>query len=346
MIRVMRSGAVGRITLDRPAKLNALTPEMIAELRATLDDWERDCGLYLVLLDGAGPRGFCAGGDLRLLYDRAGVSHERARSFWADEYRLDAKLATFAKPIVAFMSGIVMGGGVGLTAHTRHRIVSDSTELAMPEVAVGLIPDVGATWLLSRAPGETGTYLALTGERIGAGDALAIGLADAFVPQADLEALGASLVREAPCGDDAVRTVIGRFARPPVAAPLWERRSAIDALFAHDSVEAILAALRADGSAFALETARAIGAKSPTSLKLTLRALREARELAGLPDCLQLEYRVMSRILAGFDFYEGTRAVVIDKDRAPAWRPATLGDVTPAAVLQHFTSLEKDELRL
>jgi len=346
VIRVVRSGAVGRITLDRPAKLNALTHEMVAELNATLEAWERDAGLHLVLLEGAGPRGFCAGGDLRMLYDRAGVSHDRARRFWADQYRLDAKLATFVKPIVAFMSGIVMGGGVGLTAHTRHRIVSESTELAMPEVAVGLIPDVGATWLLSRAPGETGTYLALTGERIGAGDALAMGLADAFVPQAEHEALGAALFREAPSGDDAVRAVIGRFARAPGAAPLWARRAAIDALFAHDSVEAILAALRADDSPFARETARTIGAKSPTSLKLTLRALREARDLDGLPDCLRLEYRVMSRLLAGFDFYEGTRAVVIDKDRAPAWRPAELTDVSPADVAQHFTSLDAEELRL
>jgi enoyl-CoA hydratase len=346
MIRVMRSGAVGRITLDRPSKINALTPEMLADLHATLEAWEREADLRLVLLDGAGPRGFCAGGDLRLLRDLAAFSHETARGFWADEYRLDAKLASFAKPIVAFMSGIVMGGGVGLTAHTRHRIVSESTELAMPEAAVGLIPDVGATWLLSRAPSETGTYLALTGERIGAGDALALGLADAFVPQADLEALGAALVREAPSGDDAVRAVIGRFARAPGTAPLWERRAEIEALFAHDTVEAIVAALWSDGSAFALETVRTMGAKSPTSLKLTLRALREARDLAGLPECLQLEYRVMSRILAGFDFYEGTRAVVIDKDRTPAWRPAALRDVSPAAVAQHFAPLGNGELRL
>lgn len=338
-------GPAGHITLDRPAKLNALSPAMLADMHAALDAWARDPGVRLVVLDGAGPRGFCAGGDLRILYDFARADLAAARAFWADEYRLDAALAGYAKPVVAFMTGIVMGGGVGLSAHTRHRIVTESTQLAMPEAAAGLIPDVGATWLLSRAPGETGTYLALSGARIGAADALALGLADVFVPEAALDALKAALLAEAPGDDIAVRSVVARYARTAGPGPLGARRATIDACFAYDTVEAIVAALEADGSPFARSAAGAIAEQSPTSLKLTLHALRTARHLRDVRQCLQLEYRVMSRILDGHDFYEGTRAIVIDKDRAPRWRPATLADVTPAQVARHFAPLGNEELR-
>lgn len=345
-VRVARTRGTGRITLDRPDRLNALTLGMVRSIAATLVAWEQDPDVQVVLIDGAGPRGFCAGGDIRTLYDSARTSDSHARVFWAEEYRLNAKIAGYPKPVVALMPGVVMGGGVGLSAHARHRVVTETTRLAMPEVGIGLIPDVGGTWLLSRAPGETGTYLALTGVQVGAADAILAGLADWCVPQADLDALAAALVREAPRGGEAVDAVIGRHVAAPGEAPLTEHRAGIDRAFAHDAVEAILDALRRDGSGFARQALGQIEAKSPTSLKLTLRALREARGLATLQDCLRLEYRLMCRILPGHDFREGVRAAVIDKDRAPKWRPAGLGEVSPKVLDAHFAPLGPDELRV
>lgn len=203
-VRASKIGGAGRIVLDRPAKLNALTPEMVSEISAYLGAWERDTEVTGVLIDGAGPRGFCAGGDITYVRDSGLAGDGKAEIFWADEYRLDATIAAYAKPIVAFMHGIVMGGGVGLSAHTRHRIVTESTQFAMPEAGIGLIPDVGSTWLFSRAPGEAGTYFALTGARAGAADAIALGFADYFVPQASLEPLKATFLQTAPRTDDHV----------------------------------------------------------------------------------------------------------------------------------------------
>ena len=225
-----RRAGVARITLDRPAKLNALTPQMVRDMRSVLDEGERDATLRLVLIDGAGPRGFCAGGDVKFVRDSALADDGQAQIFWADEYRLDAKIAGFGKPIVAFMTGIVMGGGVGLSAHTRHRIVTASTRFAMPEAGIGLIPDVGSTWLFARAPGEAGTYLALTGRHVGAADAIALGFADRFVAEEGLEALKAALVQDSPRGDDDVRAVVERFALPPGEPLLSAQRSLIDGL--------------------------------------------------------------------------------------------------------------------
>jgi enoyl-CoA hydratase len=334
-----RTGGAGRITLDRPAKINALTPAMVRGVRSVLERWADDDSLRTVVLDGAGPRGFCAGGDLRAVL---GAFHTAA-AFWTDEYRLNARIAGYAKPIVAFMTGIVMGGGVGLSAHARHRVVSGSTRLAMPEVALGIIPDVGATWLLSRSPGEIGTYFALTGTSVGPADALLLGLADAFVPETGIDALRTALLREAPPNDAAVREIIARYAAPAGPAPLAAERASIDHWFSAGSVEEIVAALDADESDFARVTAATLAARSPTSLKLTLRALREARRCANVHECLQLEYRVMSRRHGAADFREGIRAAIIDKDRRPRWEPADLRGVTAEAVDAHFASLGSDE---
>jgi len=345
-LRIARGGSVGRITLDRPAKLNALTPEMVRELASLLEDWKRDPSIGAVLIDGAGSRGFCAGGDIAWVRKHARARDRRVQAFWADEYRLNASIASYPKPVVPFMHGIVMGGGVGISAHARHRIVTESTRLAMPEVAIGLIPDVGATWLFSRAPGEIGTYLALTGGRAGAADAVALGLADYFVPEAALAALKAALL-DADFHDDAgVRSLIRSFAAPPGEPVLLHRRATIDRAFAYDSVEETLGALKADGSDFALATADEMLTKSPTSLKLTLRALRDARGLKSLESCLRLEYRLVCRLLDSHDFHEGIRATVVDKDRNPTWRPAGLGSVTRAALDEYFTSLGTGELLL
>ncbi|MBD5653758.1 MAG: enoyl-CoA hydratase/isomerase family protein, partial [Candidatus Eremiobacteraeota bacterium] len=243
-------------------------------------------------------------------------------------------------------SGTVMGGGVGLSAHARHRIATETTRLAMPEARIGLIPDVGGTWLLSRAPGETGTYVGLTSAHVDGADAIYMGFAEHFVPQASLAALLDALVEEAPPDDAAIRTVIARFAGSPGIAPLTQYAPLIDRTFAHDTVEEILDALHRDGSAFALSTERQIGANSPTSLKLTLRALREARRLTSLGDCIKLEFRVMNRTLSGHDLYEGARAVIIEKDRSPKWQPSDLADVSPHVLDHYFAPLADGELQL
>lgn len=340
-VRLTRDGGVGRITLNRPDRLNALTLDMVRDIAAALDAWRDDPGVGVVLLDGAGSRGFCAGGDIKTLYDSARTGDGHAQVFWAEEYRLNATISGYPKPVVAFMPGIVMGGGVGLGSHACHRVVTETTRLAMPEVGIGLIPDVGGTWLLSRSPGEIGTYLALTGVQGGAADAILAGLADRYVPQADLDALAAALVH----GGEGVETAIERHAMAPGEAPLAARRALMDRAFAYDDVEVLLDALRRDGSEFAHATAEQIAAKSPTSLKLTLRALREARGLGSLQDCLRLEYRLMCRLLTGHDFREGVRAAVIDKDRDPKWRPADLGAVSPDMLDRHFAPLGPDELQ-
>jgi enoyl-CoA hydratase len=336
---------VGRITLNRPAKYNALTLAMVREMQTVLAHWAGDGDVHFVMIDGAGERGLCAGGDLTVLIDSARAQDGRALEFWAQEYRLNATIAAYCKPIVAFMSGTVMGGGVGLSAHARYRIVTSTTQIAMPEARIGLIPDVGATWLLSRTPGETGTYLGLTGAPIGAADALQLGLADYFVPAHAIEELVATLLAEGPQSDDEIRALVERFSAP-VESRLAARRERIDRAFAYDAVESILSALAGDGSQWARATAREIRSNSPTSVKLTLRALRAARGLASLEECLRLEYGLMRRLLDEHDFREGVRATVLDKDRAPRWRPADFSEISDARIDDYFSSLHESDLQL
>jgi enoyl-CoA hydratase len=340
-----RVGTAGRLTLDRPASLNALTLGMIRGMAEILQEWERDPEIGVVVIDAAGNRAFCAGGDIRALHDAGRAGDSLPETFWREEYILDARIARFPKPVVPLMAGLIMGGGVGISAHARHRIVTESTALALPEVGIGLIPDVGATWLLSRAPGECGTYLALTGERIGAADAIALGLADHFVPQARFEELGAALaVISGPGGESQVDEAIRRLEEPAGSSRLLDRREAIDALFRFDTVEEIVAALDAEGSEWARGLSASIAAKSPTSLKLTLAALRGARSLPSLEACLQVEYRIVCRIIRAHDFFEGVRAIIIDKDQRPRWSPPTLPEVTPEMVQAYFEPLGPDEL--
>ncbi len=340
-----RSEGTGRITLERPEKINALSLEMIREIARILKEWEQDPSLALVLLDGAGARGFCAGGDVRAVQGFAHAS-DAAREFWSEEYRLDAQIANYPKPIVVLMTGIVMGGGVGLASHARHPVVTEATRLAMPETAIGLVPDVGTMWILSRAPGEFGTYLALTGAAIGAADAIEIGFAKYFVPGASLESLAETLLRESPRGDEAIAATIARFAGPAGDGLLASERATIERAFGYDDVEEIVRALRADGSPFALATEKRLAAQSPTSLKLAIRAVREARRCERLEDCFRLEFRLVSRRVSEHDFTEGVRATLVDKDRNPRWKPAHLSEVTDAVVDAYFVSLGPNELQL
>jgi len=340
-VLVWRAGALARIRLNRPKALNSLTLPMVRTLGSALDVIEGDPSLAAVLVDGAGERGFCAGGDIRAVHDSGRAGDGVAEEFWRVEYDVNDRIAHFSKPYIALMDGITMGGGVGLSAHGSHRIVTERTRLAMPETGIGFIPDVGGTWLLARAPGETGTYLGLTGLSIGPADALFAGFADRCVPSEALGALGLALedIPEGATGEE-VRAIIDRFATALDSAPLEGRRAAIDRLFAFDDVTAILAALRAEGSDFARETAGIIEQRSPTSVVVTLALLRRARTSETLRACLDREYVAACQTLCGHDFYEGVRAAVIDKDRQPRWKPATIAEVSPQAVAAHVPDVQ------
>ncbi|MEW5423779.1 enoyl-CoA hydratase/isomerase family protein [Amorphus sp. 3PC139-8] len=322
-----RVGSLGRIRLNRPKALNSLTLDMVRAIDTALERFETDPDVASILISGEGERGLCAGGDIRRIFDSGRAGDAGAATFWREEYRLNARIARCPKPYVAFMDGIVMGGGVGLSAHGAHRLVTERTKLAMPETGIGFVPDVGGTYLLARSPGELGTYLALTGTIIGAGDAIRAGLADHMVASDRLDEIVETL-SELPAGADhqAVDAALDTFIQD---APnvLEENRALIDRAFAADSVEAIVAALEADGSEFAAATRNIILGRSPTSLKLALRLVRLARDTDTLEACLEREFTAAMSTLSGHDFYEGVRAAVIDKDRNPHWQPATLDDV-------------------
>jgi len=325
---VERSGPIGRITLNRPKALNSLTLEMVRGMQQALHAFENDPAIAAVLVTGAGDRGLCAGGDIRAIYESGRAGNDLAATFWREEYLLDAHISRFRKPFIVVADGITMGGGVGIFSHANRRIVTDRTRLAMPETGIGYFPDVGATWLLSRGAGEFGTYLGLTGDQIGAGEAMDAGLADMFIPSSELAALIHALCAlpvGAPEGD--IEHILKDFSRPPPPLDAALDRQAIDRLFAFDDIEAILAALDAEGSEFAVRTRDKLLGKSPTSLKLTLRLLRLGRASASLKQCLEREFVGSVRTLASPDFYEGVRAAVIDKDRNPKWSPDTLAAV-------------------
>ncbi|MGA2128715.1 MAG: enoyl-CoA hydratase/isomerase family protein [Xanthobacteraceae bacterium] len=335
-----RRGAAGLVTLNRPQALNAVTLAMVRELAVRLAEWARDPAVTRVIVSGAGGRAFSAGGDIRALYElgRAGRQDE-ALTFWREEYLLNAFIKRFPKPYVALINGIDMGGGVGVSIHGSHRVAGEKFLFAMPEVGIGFFPDVGATWFLPRMPGETGTWCALTGERLKAGDAVASGLATHHVTAARFAEL-----TEALCGTVPVDAVLGAFAELPDEAPLMARRPVIDRLFAADRIEDILSALDAEAASggadagWAGASAATIREKSPLSLKIALAQMRRGPTWSFV-DCMRAEFRIVSRVVYGRDFYEGIRAAIIDKDGAPRWRPSRLADVTDAEVEAHFAPL-------
>lgn len=332
-------GRAGYLTLNRPAALNALNHPMVRRIDRALTDWERDPAVGTVVVSGAGERGLCAGGDIRAIHrDLSTGGGPETAAFWRDEYLLNARIARYPKPYVALMDGIVMGGGIGISAHGSVRVVTERSRLAMPETGIGFVPDVGGTRLLARAPGELGTHLALTGAPVGAGDALRCGLADHFVPAEALDALAADLAKE-PAPE-----VLRRYARYAPPGELDADREWIDHCYAADTVEEILRRLRASGVPAAERTATLLLTRAPTSLKVTLAALRRARELGSLEEVLAQEYRVSRAASGAPDLVEGIRAQVIDKDRDPRWSPGTLADVTEADVARFFAPLGDAEL--
>lgn len=332
-----REGAAGIIRLNRPKAINALTLEMTREIVAALDEFEADPGVSLVLLEGAGERGLCAGGDIRALYESAKAGGDLGPVFWCEEYILNARIPEFPKPYVAYMDGLVMGGGVGLSAHGAHRIVTDKTKMAMPEVGLGFFPDVCGTWLLSRAPGGIGTYFALTGQTMTGADAVYAGAADVLIASSDWPSLRDALTN-APlrATSDDVRAIMAQYAAADIQAPVAAHRAQIDRAFAHDTMEAIVAALKQDGSEFALATLKALSEKSPTALKVTLELLRRARSSKSLKESLVREYNSALAVFTSAEFVEGVRAAIIDKDRNPKWSPSRIEDVTPDIVEKYF----------
>ena len=265
---------------------------------------------------------------------------------WREEYILNARIAKLAKPYVAFMDGIVMGGGVGLSAHSRHRVVTERTKLAMPEVGLGFFPDVGGTWLLSHSPGEIGTYFGLTGQTMNGPDAIYARFADAVVPSGKLAALREALTKvHAGTTSAEIKTLIDGFATGETAGPVAAMQPKIDGWFAHDRMEDIVAALTRDGSELALSTLKTLNEKSPRGMVITLKLLRLARASSSLEECLVREYRAALEVFASDDFREGVRAAVIDKDRNPKWSPPRIEDVTSAMVAPYFAEIGADELR-
>jgi len=341
-----RRGTAGLVTLNRAHALNAVSHDMVRVLARQLTDWEIDPAVTRVVVMAKGGRAFSAGGDLRALYDlgRAGRYGEML-GFFQDEYRLNAQIKRYRKPYIALIDGIVMGGGVGISVHGSHRVAGDRFTFAMPEVGIGFFPDVGGTWFLPRLPGELGTYCALAGERLKADDGVAAGVATHRVASARLAELAEGLCTAVP-----VDALLCAFAGLVEQAAVTARRPAIDRLLAGDRVEDIVGRLDAEGASdgddaeFARATAALMRTKSPTSLKLALAQMRRGAHL-DFAECMRTEFRIVSRVARGHDFYEGIRAVLVDKDQAPRWQPATLDAVSAAEVERHFAPLA-DELQL
>jgi len=324
-LRIRKIGRIGQITLQRPQALNAVSHEMVLAIEEALDGWRDDERVACVLIDAEGHKAFSAGGDLQFMYETASKGDfEPGRTFWRDEYRLNAKIATYPKPYIALCQGFTMGGGVGVSLHGSHRVVGESSKISMPECAVGLVPDVGGTLLLARAPGHLGEYLGVTGYRMNASDAILAGFADYFVPEAEWAGLTETLIET---GDWSAVTAL---AKDPEDGPLMAMRAQVDAHFGAGSLTGILASLPDDD--WGAATAKAIRAGSPLSASCTFELVRRARESDDIRTALQQEYRFTSRSASKGDFVEGIRAAIIDKDRQPRWRHASVEDVTPETV--------------
>jgi enoyl-CoA hydratase len=333
-------GGVGRLTLNRPKALHALTTAMCEAMAGHLQDWREDPSVQLVMLDHAGDRGFCAGGDIRMLAESGRADGLQAREFFYKEYQLNALLMAYPKPTLAIMDGVVMGGGVGLSLPCRYRAATPRTTFAMPETGIGLFPDVGGGWHLSRLPGESGMWLALTGARLKAEDCRHLGIATHVLGPGGVETLKQAL-GERPLE---IETLLGAMDVPAAPAPYQEHEALIDRTFSAQSVEEVLTALEREENPFAQAQRETLLSKSPQTLKVAFRELRIGRTLGSFEEDLAMEYRIGSRVVGRHDFLEGVRAVIVDKDGAPRWDPADLSGVSEALLDEIFAPLpEADE---
>jgi enoyl-CoA hydratase len=335
-------GCCGLITLRRPQALNALTLNMVREMATALDQWEKDSQVACIVIKSADSRAFCAGGDIRILYNlgKAG-RHAEQLCFWREEYRLNRRIKLYPKPYIALVDGIVMGGGAGISLHGSQVVAGDRFIFAMPETGIGFFPDVGATFFLLRLPAKAGIFLALSGARMTCGDALAFKVASAYVPSERHERLAQRLI-----DGEAVAAAIVAESTSPSASMLLLQSELIERCFSVPALSAILAKLDDEGNAgseFALTAARAIRTKSPTSLAITLRQMQIGTEL-NIEEALRTEFRIASRIARGHDYYEGVRAVIIDKDNRPCWDPAAIERIEPAEIEAYFAPLPEGEL--
>ncbi|KRB85676.1 enoyl-CoA hydratase [Sphingomonas sp. Root710] len=338
-VLIFVEGRTGRIRLNRPKALHALNHEMCTAMIAALIDWAANDAIDLVMIDHAEGRGFCAGGDIRAIAESAAVGGEAARAFFHEEYRLNHLLFTYVKPTIAFMDGITMGGGVGISQPCSIRVVTDRTMYAMPETGIGLFTDVGGGRYLSRMPGRTGQYVGLTGARLNGAECLALALGSHYVAGDDVDALKAAILGNPKAADAALRSAVS----PIPAAPILDRRVEIDRLFASDHYEDILAALAADGGEWALATLKALEGKSPQSCKVVLRLLAEAAKIDDFAVEMSREYALAAHVIARPDFVEGVRALIVDKDNAPRWNPPTPEAVSEAEIDAIFAPLPPAE---
>jgi enoyl-CoA hydratase len=340
---------VGWISLNRPSALNALTTEMCQAMTQALIAWREDPDVRVVVIDHHEGRGFCAGGDVRALVESVAGDGAAAKDFFATEYRLNALIKFFPKPYVAFMDGLTMGGGVGVSVHGAYRIATENTQFAMPETGIGLFPDVGASWVLPRLPGAVGTYMALTGARLDGADCLHAGLATHYCSSDLLDVVRVQIVQAAGARDPAaaLKHAIDDSCEAPGEAGLAATRARIDHAYAGETIEEILAGLAAHEGAWAQAQAATLAAKAPLSLKVALRQMQEGARANSFSDVMRMEYRLALRLAFAHDFTEGVRALVIEKDNKPKWAPATLADVTADMVEAAFSPLDAgEELRL
>ncbi|MDX1890474.1 enoyl-CoA hydratase/isomerase family protein [Mycolicibacterium sp. 050158] len=335
-ILVNVENGVGVVTLNRPKAINSLTHGMVTDLEKALRNWADDDSVHAVLLRGAGERGLCAGGDVVAIHHSAKAGGAEARAFWHDEYLLNAYIADYPKPYVALMDGIVMGGGVGVGAHGSVRVVTEKTKMGMPEVGIGFIPDVGGTYLLSRAPGRLGLHAALTGAPFSGADAIAMGFADVFVPHDQLDDFASAVVAEG------VEAAVSRYVVEPPASPLLAQQHWIDECYAGDTVADVVAELRANDTGPAGDAADTIEGRSPIALAVTLEAVRRAAGLDTLKDVLRQEFRTSCAALKSHDLVEGIRALLVDKDRNPQWSPSELASCSRDLVDAYFVPAEPD----
>lgn len=338
-VLTMVEGKVGRIRLNRPKAIHALTTAMCESVLAALTAWRNDPAVDAVMIDHADGRGFCAGGDIRMLADSGAKDGVEARAFFHTEYRMNHRLFTYEKPVVAFMDGITMGGGVGISQPARYRVATENTRLAMPETGIGLFPDVGGGWYLSRLPGRVGQYLALTGHRLDGAECIAMRLASDYLTSDRLDDAKARIAAQ----PGAIEAILTDLASPVPSAKIEAHEADIDRLFASDRLEDIYVALEADGGDWATATLETLKIKSPQTMKVSLRLLAEGRQMVDFAAEMTQEYAVGSRVVTRHDFIEGVRAVIVDKDNAPVWNPATPEEVSDDLIGAIFAPLPDGE---
>ena len=332
-------GKAGRIRLNRPKAIHALNTGMCAAMLDALTAWRDDPAVEVVLIDHAEGRGFCAGGDIRMIAESGAGDGSQARDFFRIEYQLNHALFTYEKPVVAIMDGITMGGGVGISQPAKYRIATENTKFAMPETGIGLFPDVGGGWYLSRLPGKMGEYLALTGHRLDGAECFALGLATHYLPAEALEDAKARIAAD----PASVEAILAELFAPAPEPRIAAHRAEIDRLFVADTVEGVFAALEADGGEWAAAQRATLRTKSPQSMKVSLRLVREGRTRASFAEEMAQEFAIGGRVAQSHDFIEGVRALIVDKDNAPQWNPATLEGVSDAMVDAIFAPLPADQ---